>query len=69
MKQKLMEYYGCKNLNEVMEKIDWTDSVFQGFCTNKDCNHIVESIEPDGYGTCPDCGGKIKSVPMLFGII
>lgn len=69
MTQKVTEYYGVKTIDDVLKKINWCDSVYPGFCVNKDCNYVEDMLEPDGYCDCPDCGKKVKSLPMLFGII
>lgn len=42
------------------------DSICPGVCLH--CHEIVDSLEPDGYCEC-ECGGKVKSVLLIAGLI
>jgi rRNA maturation endonuclease Nob1 len=44
---------------------------FNGICPGvcMRCKAIVESLEPDGYCECEECGSEVKSVLLLAGIV
>lgn len=44
-----------------------TDCVCPGVCLR--CKEIVEPLEPDGYCECPECGGSVRSVLLIAGMI
>ena len=59
------EIYGFDNIDDMFQSASF-DSVVPGICV-RGCG-ATEDLEPDGYCRC-ECGGMIKSVLLIGGII
>lgn len=60
------EECGFETVEEMLAAATF-DSVCPGVCLH--CHNVVEPLEPDGYCVCDECGGKVKSVLLLAGVI
>ena len=65
--QQAADIEGFDSIDNMLESATF-DSVCPAICTSRDCDYC-EQLEPDGYGECPECGGKLRSVLLLAGII
>lgn len=69
-KMNLLEYVagevGFATVEDMLASATF-DCTCPGVCLH--CHEIVEPLEPDGYCECPECGGSVKSVLLIAGLI